>query len=475
MSIRTKLILYFVSVILIFALIIGAVFSFSFQSQNETAILKSLENESRRILDQLDLDSISISESDLQNSLDRINLQDVRVFYIAQNGDINYLSQHSNTGMGSMRNASRLSESTQEILADVLAGQTISTEAIKGFFNTEAYTYGVPVYQNNEIIGALFLSATLTSISAISSEGMDILFTSLAIGLLVAIILGALLSSVFIRPLKKATESIESLVMGDYSVKIVDHSQDEIGKLSSNINQLALELQRAKSLQENLDQLRNNFIGDISHELRTPVTIIRGYAEGMMDEVYQAQEVLPHIVKETKDMQRLINDLLELSKLEDPDFKLEKHPFEWHELMNEVVHASSQLIKDKDQKIVFTQDEGLFFGIGDSQRLKQMFLAIIHNASKFSPNHAIISMALGQRKDKIVVSIKDEGQGMDEEKLKHLFVRYKSEKQNNPNGNGIGLLIVEKIAQKHDIHLEVQSKLNEGTQFIFEAKRVDHA
>lgn len=475
MSIRAKLILYFVSVILIFALIIEVVFSLSFQSQNETAILNTLETESVRIIDKIDLNDISISESDLQNSLDRINLQDVRVFYISQSGDISYLSQHNNTGMGSMRNASRLSESTQEILSEVLSGETIRTEAIKGFFNTEAYTFGVPVYRNEEIIGALFLSATLSSISAISSAGLDILFTSLSIGLGVAIILGALLSSVFIRPLKKATQSIESLVKGDYSVKIINRSKDEIGKLSANINQLALELQRAKVLQENLDQLRNNFIGDISHELRTPVTIIRGYAEGMMDEVYKPQEVLPQIVKETKDMQRLINDLLELSKLEDPEFSLEKHPFEWHELMNEVVHASSQLIKDKDQKIIFTQDEGLFLGIGDTQRLKQMFLAIIHNASKFSPSHGIISIALGQRKDKIIVSIKDEGAGMSEDKLNNLFVRYKSDKHNNPNGNGIGLLIVEKIAEKHHIELRVQSKLNEGTQFVFSSTRVNHA
>jgi signal transduction histidine kinase len=195
--------------------------------------------------------------------------------------------------------------------------------------------------------------------------------------------------------------------------------------------------------------------------------VIRGLTEGLQDGVYTQKDVIPQILNESKDMQRLINDLLELSKLEDPDFKVEQVRFEYHDLVTDVVRSAQELVKKKNQKLLVTQDEKTRFGEGDAQRLKQMLLAIIHNATKFSPENSIITLSMGKRKDKVVIAISDEGKGMSSVQVKELFVRYKKETENNPDGNGLGLLIVEKIAQKHGIQIEVDSKLNEGTIFRF--------
>ena len=468
MKIRTKFILYFSSLMLVFTLIIGAVFIITYSSQNQSAVTSKLVEESNYLVSQINTDNgISIDTSVLDNSLARINVDDVRVFYIGIDGEIVYLTMHNTAGMGMMRSVSRLSEQTQSVLGDVFAGNQITSKEISGFFNSDAITVGTPVIVANNVVGGLFISTTTQSISALADTGFNILITSLGLGLLIAAGLGLILARIFTKPLEEATHSIQKLAEGEYNLIPQSNRKDEVGVLQCNLVNLSDELKSARDAQNNLDKMRQNFIADITHELRTPVTVIRGLTEGLQDGVYTQNDVIPQILKESKDMQRLINDLLELSKLEDPDFKVEQARFEYHELISDVVRSAQELVKIKNQKLLITQDEALIFGQGDVQRLKQMFLAIIHNATKFSPENSIITLSMGKRKDKVVVAIKDEGKGMRADQIKELFVRYKKETENNPDGNGIGLLIVEKIAQKHGIKIEVESKLNEGTSFRF--------
>lgn len=468
MKIRTKFILYFSSLMVVFTLIIGAIFSLTYSSQNQTAVTNKLVEESNFLVAQLNTgSSISIDSMVLENCLSRINIEDVRIFYIGVDGEIVYLTSHNVAGMGMMRSASRLSEQTQTVLVDVFAGKQITSEDVSGFFNSDAITVGTPVMVANNVVGGLFVSATTQSISALANAGFDILMSSLAIGLVIAVALGVLLSRIFTKPLEEATQSIQRLAEGHYNLMPVSKRKDEVGVLQSNLVNLSDELKSARDAQTNLEKMRQNFIADITHELRTPVTVIRGLTEGLQDGVYTQKDVIPQILNESKDMQRLINDLLELSKLEDPDFKVEQVRFEYHDLVTDVVRSAQELVKKKNQKLLVTQDEKTRFGEGDAQRLKQMLLAIIHNATKFSPENSIITLSMGKRKDKVVIAISDEGKGMSSVQVKELFVRYKKETENNPDGNGLGLLIVEKIAQKHGIQIEVDSKLNEGTIFRF--------
>lgn len=468
MKIRTKFILYFSSLMVVFTLIIGAIFSLTYSSQNQTAVTNKLVEESNFLVTQLNTgSSISIDSMVLENCLSRINIEDVRIFYIGVDGEIVYLTSHNVAGMGMMRSASRLSEQTQTVLVDVFAGKQITSEDVSGFFNSDAITVGTPVMVANNVVGGLFVSATTQSISALANAGFDILMSSLAIGLVIAVALGVLLSRIFTKPLEEATQSIQRLAEGHYNLMPVSKRKDEVGVLQSNLVNLSDELKSARDAQTNLEKMRQNFIADITHELRTPVTVIRGLTEGLQDGVYTQKDVIPQILNESKDMQRLINDLLELSKLEDPDFKVEQVRFEYHDLVTDVVRSAQELVKKKNQKLLVTQDEKTRFGEGDAQRLKQMLLAIIHNATKFSPENSIITLSMGKRKDKVVIAISDEGKGMSSVQVKELFVRYKKETENNPDGNGLGLLIVEKIAQKHGIQIEVDSKLNEGTIFRF--------
>lgn len=473
MSITRKLIFYFSAVIVSFALIIGLVFTLTFQNQTKEAVNQSLIDQSNQLVTLINPSDLSVDEKALNESINRLNLTDARAWVIDLKGSIYYLTTRTSMGMGMMRDTSHLSESTQDLLEEVFEGKQITTQAIKGFFNSDALTVGTPIVVDNKVVGALFISATIQSISEISQEGLSILFVSLGIGLVLAIVLGYLLSLRFVRPLKEATEGVDELMKGNYEVQFTHRSSDEIGVLSNNLQALSVELKSARDASANLEKMRQNFISDITHELRTPVTIIRGLTEGLKDEIYQASDALPQIIEQTQDMQRLINDLLELSKLEDPDFEIVKERFEWHDLIKDVARSAQALLDHKTQQLIITQDsDEVIEGFGDTQRLKQMFLAIIDNASKFSEAKKPITLSFGQKDGKVVVAIQDFGKGMREDQVKELFMRYKKDNQDNPNGNGLGLLIVSKIAQKHDIAIDVESKVNEGTLFRFKVNHV---
>lgn len=473
MSITRKLILYFSAVILSFAFIIGIVFSLSFQNQNQETVNQDLVTQSNQLVSLINPNDLSFDEEDTRLILDRLELNELRAFIIDLQGNIYYLGSRSAMGMGMMRDTSRLSEGTLDILDDVLMGNQITTQNIKGFFNSDALTVGTPILDNGVVVGALFVSATIQSISEISNQGLNILFVSLGIGLVLAIVLGYLLSLRFVRPLKEASEGVDQLMNGNYGVTFSKRSNDEIGVLSNNLQSLSFELKNARDASANLEKMRQNFISDITHELRTPVTIIRGLTEGLNDGIYQAKDAIPQIIAQTQDMQRLINDLLELSKLEDPDFKIEKERFEWHDLISDVARSGQLLLKQKDQHLIVTQDNAdPIEGFGDTQRLKQMFLAILDNASKFSDTKTTITLSFGKKDGKTIIAIQDFGKGMSPSQVKELFVRYKKEQEDNPSGNGLGLLIVSKIAQKHDITIDVESTLNEGTLFRFTVNHV---
>ncbi len=469
-GITRKLILYFILVIIVFAFIIGGLFGISVRRATRTEIEQLLLNQSTKIADAIENnDKLSIDRAELNSLLSRINVDDLQVWIVSPEGAITTITE-TRMGMNMMRDYFALSKGTQELLGQVLAGEQLVSDRIRGVFNTETVTVGTPIEVNGQVIAALFISASVTSINALTSSTIRILVLSLGIGIIFAILLGYFLSLKFVKPLNRANEAINSLALGDYEVFLDVKQKDEIGQLSNNINSLAKRLDDASKQSANLEKMRQNFIADITHELRTPVTIIRGLAEGVKDQIYPIEDspkISAQIIHETLGMQRLIQDLLDLSKLEDPDFKLDKHVIELHDVLDDVVRSARALLEQKQQTLQVQIEAGTWSFSGDAQRLKQMFIATLDNASKFSPEKSTVELLARQEGEMVIIEVVDHGIGMNELKQKELFQRYKKESQNNPNGNGLGLLIVSKIAANHHIRLEVESQLDIGTTIRF--------
>ncbi len=469
-GITRKLILYFILVIISFAIVIGFVFGFNVRKQTRDTIEINLLSQSNLIANEIaENRSFDIEQSQIDYYLSSVDLEDLQVWIVSNDGEITAVTE-THMGMGMMRNYFNLNKSTQDLLSKVLKGEQLVSDRIKGVFNVDTVTVGTPIKINNQVIGALFISASISSINALSTTSIRTMLIALSIGILIAIALGYFLSLNFVKPLMRANQAVNTLALGQYDIHIDDSRADEIGLLARNINSLAKRLDDASRQSENLEKMRQNFIADITHELRTPVTIIRGLAEGIKDKVYDIEDspmISTQIIHETVGMQRLIQDLLDLSKLEDPDFKLDMRPLELHEVLSDVSRSAQALLEAKKQRLVVELEEGEWNIIGDHQRLKQMFIAVIDNASKFSKNSTDIKVSAKREDKSIIVRVKDNGSGISINQQKELFKRYKKDSQNNPNGNGLGLLIVSRIAQSHKIDLSVNSIENQGTEIVF--------
>jgi signal transduction histidine kinase len=217
-----------------------------------------------------------------------------------------------------------------------------------------------------------------------------------------------------------------------------------------------------------LDALRQDFITNISHELRTPVTVIRGSLEALNDKVItdpvQVELYHKQMLGESIFLQRLVNDLLDLSRLQNTDFNIEMHELSLCEILSDVARSGQQIANQKNIEIKLEKDSIDCNIIGDYDRLRQMFMIIIDNAIKFSPENNTVKVTLKGNK----VSISNNGHGIKPEDLSYIFDRfYKVKSEDNKNGTGLGLAISKQIADRHNIKIEVESTIDQTTTFTF--------
>ena len=351
---------------------------------------------------------------------------------------------------------------------EVFKGNTTFSEGFSTLLKTPTLTVGTPIRSGNKIIGALLLHSKIEGMNEGISQGFKILSISILVALVLSILLSIALAINFTKPLKRMRYSAIQLANGDYTVKTNIKQKDEIGELASTIDVLSEQLEIASNESKKLLKLRQDFVANISHELRTPVTVIRGSLEALCDGIITDPEQIKNynyqMLNESIFLQRLVNDLLDLSRLQNIDFKIEKQELNLLDVIDDIVRSTKNIAKLKNITIVQEQDNPVFIITGDYGRLRQMFLTILDNAIKFSPKEEIIKISL---KDKIV-SIKDNGIGISKDDLPYIFDRfYKIKSEENKNGTGLGLAIAKQIAERHNITLSVSSKENEFTEFRF--------
>ena len=166
-------------------------------------------------------------------------------------------------------------------------------------------------------------------------------------------------------------------------------------------------------------------------------------------------------------MERLVGDLLVLSKMQNPDFAIEKEPVELIQIFEDIMRSASTIAAKKNITIDVKNDLPYCMMLGDYDRLRQMFMVILDNAIKFSKENKTVYIIISKT-DKIRISIRDEGTGIEAADLEHIFDKfYKSSLRQNANGSGLGLAIAKQIALKHDGDIEVKSQIGKGSEFIF--------
>ncbi|MDX8342111.1 two-component system histidine kinase PnpS [Rossellomorea sp. YZS02] len=220
-----------------------------------------------------------------------------------------------------------------------------------------------------------------------------------------------------------------------------------------------------------LEQMRKDFVANVSHELKTPITSIKGFSETLLDGAMNDPETLKSfldiILKESDRLQSLIKDLLELSKIEKQGFELAVEEVEVAGLIEDVMPILREKAKPKE---ISLQSDFESRGLAevDSYRLKQVFINLISNAIVYTPKGGNVWITLQEDQDKVYVKVKDDGMGISPEELPRIFERfYRVDKarSRNSGGTGLGLAIVKHIIEAHEGDIEVESELNQGTTF----------
>ncbi|HHX13835.1 MAG TPA: cell wall metabolism sensor histidine kinase WalK [Clostridiales bacterium] len=480
-----KLLLYFSISLIAFSLIIGLVFMTLFKDHTVRLYQADLEKRTAVIAEGLsdyltDAENLSADNSNSPNIrkggngnlmarygrflrlIDNLAMSDVWIvdphFSILRIGKSDTQAYESPD----------FSDEAVEVLKQVFNGQSAVSRSFSAQLNAPTLTVGAPVIVNDQVVSALLLHEPVKGMDEAVNEGLRMLFISSMAALVLSILLALGLTFLFTRPLEKMRQAALRLAEGDYAVSTEVSQKDEIGALASAIDHLSQRLSAVSKEREMLDQLRQDFVVNISHELRTPVTVLRSSLEALTDKVVtkpdEIAEYHRQMLQESRSLERLVNDLLELSKLQNADFAIQKEALNIGDALTDALRSVTPLAAAKD--VTFERDmagSNLHFE-GDYGRLRQMFLIILDNAIKFSPVGGRIFVSLDAEK----ITIADQGPGIEAADLPYIFDRfYKVRSQNNKTGSGLGLAIAKEIARRHGIEIKAESQDGQGTRFMF--------
>jgi two-component system phosphate regulon sensor histidine kinase PhoR len=221
-----------------------------------------------------------------------------------------------------------------------------------------------------------------------------------------------------------------------------------------------------------LEQMRKDFVANVSHELKTPITSIKGFSETLLDGAMNDKDTLEYflsiILKESDRLQSLIEDLLDLSKIEKQGFKLNPEYFEISGILEEIFVILKGKAKEKEIELIMNRPQKDLFLFADASRVKQVFINLINNAIAYTPAGGEVKVDVEEVGEEIVIVVSDTGVGMEQEEIPRIFERfYRVDKarSRNSGGTGLGLAIVKHIVEAHHGTISVKSRLNNGTTF----------
>lgn len=262
-----------------------------------------------------------------------------------------------------------------------------------------------------------------------------------------------------IRGMDEIEEVVNEVSNGNYKVRLKETKA--LGEIKHNFNKMISEL-------DSVEILRSDFVNNFSHELKTPVVSIKGYAEELKrDDITdcEKEKYLNIIIEESNRLTSLSTNILNLSKIEKQEIVTDKKKVNIGEQIRKVVLMEYKKIEDKNIELDLDIDD--CYSIVNEDLIEQVWINLIENAIKFNKNGGKICIRVEHVNDKIRCLIKDNGIGIDEDKINHIYDKFYSTSQKyGISGNGLGLALVKKIISLHDASIEVKSKRNIGTEFI---------
>lgn len=324
---------------------------------------------------------------------------------------------------------------------------------------------------NNKL--TLVLNSMISPLNATVNTLRVQLYYITAVMILFSVILALIIAKWISRPIEAINASAKMLATGDYSTRFKATDYKEISELSNTLNYTARELSK-------VELLRQELIANISHDLRTPLTLISGYAEAMRDLPDENNaENAQIIVDETKRLTTLVNDVMDISKLQTGNITINRQPYCLTVSLRDTVNRMNKLMESDGYTIVFKAADDIMV-LADETRISQAFYNLLTNAINYTGPDKMITVIqsvfknpLDQNSDWIKIAISDTGEGIAAEDLPYIWERYYKVDKNHKRaitGTGLGLSIVKSIFDVHNGDYGVTSNLNEGSTFWFSLK-----
>lgn len=329
------------------------------------------------------------------------------------------------------------------------------------------YTLLYPIGSEDDYKGCLIMVAPLSVIyDSLHKIYFIIWMLSILAVCMACVILSIFCTKIIIRPLNQINNVSKKFANGEVDERVKIKSNDEIGELGLSFNMMAESL-------EKVDKNRRDFISNVSHELRSPITSIKGYIAGILDGIIPREKehyYLDIVYREIRRLTRLINDLLDLSAIESGRVKINQQKCDINELLREGVINAENKASKRGIKIStgFNNSEKCFVNI-DKDKIIQVITNLIDNAIKYCDKNGIIKISTNLKSDKVFVNIYNNGPKINEEEINHIWDRfYKSDKaRTNKVSTGLGLSIVRMIILQHGEEIWVKNDAKKGVTFTF--------
>ncbi len=341
-------------------------------------------------------------------------------------------------------------------------------EVIENDWKSKPYISTVTPFETGVDTGYVYMFKDTSQVKQLIKQlNRHFLIAGIATAIVTAIII-LILSRIIARPLIKMNEATRKLSKGNFSIKLENKSNDELGELAGSIQRLANELNHLKTE-------RNEFLASISHELRTPLTYIKGYADvAKRDHLRLSERVdyLNIITDEATKLTTLVTELMDLAQLDNNTFTIQKEWFPICDSLKQVSKIIMPSFEDAGVKLIFICPDNYQI-LADPIRFEQILINLLENARKYSPSGTITTVEIKKEESDIMISIHDEGKGIPTKDIPFIFERfYRVDKSRSRElgGTGLGLSIVKELIDAHDWEIKLSSEINNGTTFTIIAR-----
>ena len=362
---------------------------------------------------------------------------------------------------------------SQEAMGKILEFSTgARLSDLEGLFENRRFNYIYPIEEKvsgeNSLNGIIILSCSSSGLQNVHDQIIKVVIVSSLWVFLAAVVIVYFISNRITTGIKQISKAVDSYTKGKFEVRIPVKNNDEIASLAKDFNNMASELDK-------LEKTKNTFISSISHDLRTPMTSIQGFIEGIIDGTIPDEKreyYLGIVLTEVKRLSRLVNSLLDVSRMESGGLKLNMSCFDVCEMARLILISFEEKINDGKINIEFEADDEVSRVFADKDAVYQVIYNIVGNALKFTNENGTLRIEIRKMNphNKYSVSVYNTGIGIKEEELEYIFDKfYKSDSSRglDKTGTGLGLYIAKTKIEAHGEKITVDSKYGEYCRFTF--------